>query len=182
MFCFLCFGYFLVFFFGFGPGSGSFDRLLRLETNKKHVTKTQKTTQSFKTLRIQCLLPGHSSHDLFYSNSSLLFGSGTLHRLLGLQKNKKRPRKTHKTFQRKNQECLGPGLSSEALFFLFLCLTAVFCFWTRKPPSATRTRTAKNTGTPEEHQKNQTFSKCLCPGLSFLLSLFFWFQIFSFGS
>ena len=181
MFCFLCFGSFLVFFFGFGPGSGSFDRLLRLETNKKHVTKTQKTTQSFKTLRIQCLLPGHSSHDLFYSNSSLLFGSGTLHRLLGLQKTKNARGKPTRPFKEKIRNVLGQDFLQRLCFFCFFVLL-LFFVWTRKPPSATRTRTAKNTGTPEEHQKNQKFSKCLCPGLSFLLCLFFWFQIFSFGS
>ena len=42
-FVILCFGSFLVFFFGLG--SGSFDRLLRLETSKKHFRKTQNTSK-----------------------------------------------------------------------------------------------------------------------------------------
>ena len=81
------------------------------------------------------------------------------------------------------KECLGPGLSSEALVFLSLCLIAVFCFWIRKPPSATRTRTAKNTKTPEENQKNHKKNQNVW-AQDFLqrLEIFVVFVFCSFGS
>ena len=62
----------------------------------------------------------------------LAFGSGSLHRLQGLQKNKKHPGRTHKT-TKGTQQCLGAGLSSED------CFWGGLCFWIRKPSSATRT-------------------------------------------
>ena len=46
----------------------------------------------------------------------LAFGSGSLHRLQGLQKNKKHPGRTHKT-TKGTQQCLGAGLSSEDCFW-----------------------------------------------------------------
>ena len=76
----------------------------------------------------------------------LAFGSGSLHRLQGLQKNKKHPGRTHKT-TKGTQQCLGAGLSSED------CFWGGLCFWIRKPSSATRT--AKNKQTPEESTKNK---------------------------
>ena len=95
-------------------------------------------------------------------------------------KKQKTPKENpQRPFNKKIRNVLGQDFLQRLWFFLSLCLIAVFCFWIRKPPSATRTRTAKNTKTPEGKPKEpkkkikmfgrRTFFR----GLKFLLSLFF---------
>ena len=73
----------------------------------------------------------------------LAFGSGSLHRLQGLQKNREEPTKQ----QRALSNVLAQGFLQRIVFWGGLC------FWIRKPSSATRT--AKNKQTPEESTKNK---------------------------
>ena len=119
----------------------------------------------------------------FYNNCFLFFGSGTPHRLLGLQKTKDAQGKPTRPFNKKIQNVLGQDFLQRLWFFLSLCLIAVFCFWIRKPPSATRTRTAKNTKTPEENQKNHKKNQNVW-AQDFLqrLEIFVVFVFCSFGS
>ena len=64
----------------------------------------------------------------------LIFGSGSFYRLLGPPKTKKprgKPKKTKKPKKQKkktkdSQECLGQGLCSEALVFLFFLVFLEF--------------------------------------------------------
>ena len=111
----------------------------------------------------------------FYNNSFLFFGSGTPHRLLGLQKTKDAQENPQDLSNKKIQNVLGQDFLQRLWFFLFLCLTAGFLFL--GPGSLHRLLglgLQKNTGTPEEHQKNHKKNLNVCvQDLSFLLSLKF---------
>ena len=120
-------------FFGFPRvflvfSSGSFYRLLRLPKTQKPRKKTKKTKDSE-----ECLGQGLCSEALvflvflffWFSSSFFGFGSGSFYRLLRLPKTQK-PRKNHKKKTKDSEECLGQGLCSEALVFLFFWFSSSF--------------------------------------------------------
>ena len=127
--------------------------------------------------------PGFSSQPLFFFGVLLqyflAFGSGSLHRLQGLQKNKKPSGKNPQN----NKEL--SAMSWRRTFFRGLFFGGGLCFWIRKPPSATRT--AKNKQTPEENTKNKPNDSQNVWAQDFLqrlrfLCLFCVFVIFGSGS
>ena len=115
----------------------------------------------------------------------LVFGSGSFYRLLGPPKTKKPWGKPKKT--KDSQECLGQGLCSEALFFLFS--SSFFGFLIRKLLSATRTTNNLKTSRKTKKTENNTVFSGMSGPLSsdavvfYLFFLFFfvlWFACFCF--
>ena len=107
-------------FFDFG--SGSFYRLLGLPKTKKQPRKTKETQEKQKNKGFSGM---SGPRTLFrcivfvFSSFILVLGSGSLYRLLGLPRVKKTKATPKKRKTQCSQACLGPGLSSEALFFYF---------------------------------------------------------------
>ena len=116
---------------------------------KKHPGRTHKTTKGPQ----QCLGAGLSSEACFFGGV-FVFGSGSLHGLLGLQKTNRHLRKTPKT----NQMILrvfgrrtffrGFGFCVCFMFLLFLDPEAFISYWdckkTKAPQETTRTSRNKN--------------------------------------
>ena len=109
----------------------------------------------------------------------LAFGSGSLHRLQGLQKKQKNIREEPTKQQRALSNVLAQDFLQRLVFFGGLC------FWIRKPSWATRT--AKNKQAPEENTKNKPNDSQNVWAQDFLqrlrfLCLFYVFVIFGSGS
>ena len=114
-----------------------------------------------------------------------VFGSGSLHQLLGLQKTNRHLRKAPKT----NQMILrmfgrrtffrGFGFCVCCMFLLFLDPEAFISYWDCKKNRSTsgNNKNFKKTKTPKD------FQECLGPGFSFFRAFdFFWCFSFSFYS
>ena len=122
---FLCLFYVFVIF-----GSGSFHQLLGLQKNKS----TSGNNKNFKKQKRQRIFRNVWAQDFFFRafdffgcfsfscySTFLGFWIRKLSSATRIAKNKKLLRKTKKP--KDSKECLGPGLSSEALFFLILVAT-----------------------------------------------------------
>ena len=133
---------------------------------KKHPGRTHKTTKGPQ----QCLGAGLSSEACFFGGV-FVFGSGSLHGLLGLQKTNRHLRKTPKT----NQMILRVfGRRTFFRGFGFCVCFMFFYFWIRKLSSATGiAKKQKHLRKQQELQETKTpkdFQECLGPGF-FLQSL-----------
>ena len=94
-----------------------------------------------------------------------VFGSGSFYRLLRLpktQKPRKKPKKPKKTKKPKHsEECLGQGLSSETLVFLFFLFFLVFLefFWFLVRKLLPATKTTKNPKTLKKNTLRNVWAK-----------------------